>query len=177
MKINKSLLILIGISSLFKSFGEVHHFSIDSLPGMSAVDLDSNKVISLSGRVQDHYPFDSSSNNYNLNFNGDFAFSFGNLDPGCDGQLFLTFYPSYHVPNLNEIDTSILTKRPRLDSLGYSSWPLYEIDNYYIHSSSVQPIDPIKEYYLIETNKNQFALLRIKEFISLPSHRISEMLT
>ena len=80
-------------------------------------------------------------------------------------QLFLTFYPSYHVPNLNEIDTSILTKRPRIDSLGYSSWPLFEIDNYYIHSSTVQPIDPIKEYYLIETNTNRFALLRIKEYI------------
>ncbi len=162
MKRINALICFLTISSLYSSFGEVHYYSIDSLSILSAVDLDSNKIINLRGRVQDEYPFDSNSTNYDSNFTGDFAFSTGILDPGCGGQLFLTFYPSYHVPDLNKIDTSNLLKRPRLDSLHYRSWPLYEIDNFYINSL---PIDPINEFYLIETNNNHFALLRIKAFI------------
>lgn len=165
MKIKKCVFIFLGISSLFKSFGEVQYFSIDSLPSLSVIDLDSNKVINHFERAQDHYPYDSNSTDYDPNFSADFAFSFGNLDPSCGGQLFLTFFPSYHVPDQNIIDTSILIKRPRLDSLKYSVWPFFEIDNYYIQATSILPTNPINEFYLIKTNENHFALLRIKALL------------
>lgn len=151
-------------------FGKVQYFSIDSLSGLSAVDLDSNKVINLMGRAQDRYPYDSNSTDYDTNFKADFAFSFGNLDPSCGGQLFLTYFPSYHVPDLNKIDTAILIKRQKINIVDESFGPFYEIDNYYSSEyggfPSVPPNDPVNEFYLIQTNEKHFALLRIKALLS-----------
>lgn len=167
MKWKKVWLILLTISSLFNSFGEVHYFSIDSLPGLYAVDLDSNKVVHLSGRVQYGFPYDSNSYDYNPDFDADLAFSFGNLDPSCSGQLFLTYFQSYHVPDIKTIDTSILVKRPRVDTIskGDGFAPYYELNNFYTHESGYPNL--VNEFFLIKTNKNNFALLRINALLPM----------
>lgn len=168
------LLVLLTISSLLKSFGNVQHFSIDSLPGLSAVDLDSNKTINLMGRAQQKHQYDAGSSEYNPGFNADFAFTFGSLDPECGGQVFLTYFQSYRVPDINEIDTLHLEKMPRIDSIvkGDGFGPYYEINNFYNQnyggSHNVDPDFPLNKYYLIKTNKKQFALLRINSYIYGP---------
>ncbi|MBN2590707.1 MAG: hypothetical protein JXA96_12660 [Sedimentisphaerales bacterium] len=171
MKRINGLLVLLAISSLFKTFGEVHYFSIDSLPGLSAVDLDYNKSIDLMGRAQQQHPYDSNSNDFNPDFNADFAFSFGNLDPSCGGQLFLTYFQSYHVSDINEIDTLHIEKMPRIDSIveGEGFGPYFEINYFYTceygNSLYIAPDYPLNKFYLIKTNNKRFALLRIRSYI------------
>ena len=157
-----SLFIIFNVNEIA---AEVFYYKINKLDMISAVDLDSNKTLSGLSRVQYCFPYDSSSNCFESPFYPDFAFSSGLLDAGCGGQLFLSYFSSYYLgKNVDNIDTTELIARPTIDLFDEYFGPYHELSNYYFSNDSL-PIYPLNDFFLIKTNKNNFAIFVINSFL------------